>query len=208
VNCTQQPSGLAVKRRASRCSVVSVLTAGRADRQLDRTGARSSTVPSPAALMIDGLTANHAFLCARVTPVRFEIPARAGSRSSKLIPIKGRRLPNQIAELTAVSGSVRRSGFGVSRAKSVTPKQQLLAILSLLLQNMESALGQFMGDDVVTDHLSPSSLMPFQLALVIAAHLWIAAHRLHGGLRERGFQIVIALLAGPPASADMGSIIK
>src|SRR6266700_890565 len=85
------------------------------------------------------------------------------------------------------------------RAKSLTPKQQLFAILSLLLQDMESGLGQFVGDDVVADHLSPTTPMPFQLSLVTAAHFRIAAHRMHGGLRERGFQIVIPLLAGPSA---------
>src|SRR6266481_7362504 len=56
-----------------------------------------------------------------VSPVSFEIPARAASRSSKLIPIKGRRRPNQIAEFTPASGSVRRSGFGVS------PREELNA---------------------------------------------------------------------------------
>src|SRR5438477_10566814 len=89
------------------------------------------------------------------------------------------------------------------RAKSLTPKQQLFAILSLLLQDMKSGLGQFVGDDVVANHLSPTAPMPLQLSFVIAAHLWIAAHRVHGGLRERGFQIGIALLAGAPASADV-----
>src|SRR5258706_15187306 len=64
---------------------------------------------------------------------------------------------------------------------------------------MECGLGQFVGDDVVTDHLSPSSLMPFQLALVTAAHFWIATHCAHRGLRKRCFQIVFALLALPPA---------
>src|SRR2546427_8740211 len=56
-----------------------------------------------------------------VSPVRFEIPARAASRSSKLIPIKGRRRPNQIAELTPKSGSVRRPGFGVSPREELNP---------------------------------------------------------------------------------------
>jgi len=36
---------------------IKVLTAWSRDRQRHRTGARSSTVPSPASLMIDGLTA-------------------------------------------------------------------------------------------------------------------------------------------------------
>src|SRR5205814_7729510 len=92
------------------------------------------------------------------------------------------------------------------RAQSLTRKQQLCAIFSLLLQYMESGLGQFVGDDVVTDHLSPSPLMPFQLALVIAAHFRIATHRVHGGLRERGFQIMISLLAGPPAPRDLARL--
>src|SRR2546426_10026251 len=68
---------------------------------------------------------------------------------------------------------------------------------------MESGLGQFVGDDVVANHLAPSSLMPFQLALVIAAYLRIATHRMHGCLRERGFQIMIPLLARPPAPGDV-----
>src|SRR5438105_3774126 len=89
------------------------------------------------------------------------------------------------------------------RAKSLTPKQQLFAILSLLLQDMESGLGQFVGDDVVADHLSPTAPMPFQLSFVTAAHLWIAAHRVHGRLREGGFQIMIPLLAGPPTPRDV-----
>src|SRR5947209_10907698 len=92
------------------------------------------------------------------------------------------------------------------RAKSLRPKQQLFAILSLLLQDMESGLGQFVGDDVVADHLSPAAPMPFQLSFVIAAHLWIAAHRVHGGLRERGFQIMIPLLARPPAPRDIAGL--
>src|SRR6266536_6722818 len=71
---------------------------------------------------------------------------------------------------------------------------------------MESGLGQFMSDDVVANHLSPTAPMPFQLSLVTAAHLWIATHRVHGGLRERGFQIMIALLAGAPASADVARL--
>src|SRR5213078_3352796 len=91
-------------------------------------------------------------------------------------------------------------------AQSLTAKQQLCAILSLLLQDMESGLGQFVGDDVVADHLSPTAPMPFQLSFVTAAHLWIAAHRMHGGLRERGFQIMIPLLAGAPASADVARL--
>ena len=59
---------------------------------------------SSASLMIDGLTARHQVpyespsqvtLVGTVSPVRFEIPARAASHSSKLIPIKGRRqIPN------------------------------------------------------------------------------------------------------------------
>ena len=60
-----------------------------------------------------------------------------------------------------MSGSVRRSGFGVSPREELTPKQQLFAILSLLLQHMKSGLGQFVGDDVVANQLSPSSLMSF-----------------------------------------------
>src|SRR5437660_10137178 len=92
------------------------------------------------------------------------------------------------------------------RAKSLTAKQQLFAILSLLLQHMECGLGQFVSDDVVADHLSPTAPMPFQLSFVTAAHLWIAAHRMHGGLRERGFQIMIPLLAGAPASADVARL--
>src|ERR1700682_253780 len=139
-----------------------------------------------------------------VSPVRFEIPARAASRSSKLItnlrgnacPIKSRNSLPRVAQLGA-------RDLASPRAKSLTPKQQLFTILSLLLQNMESALGQFVGDDVVTDHLAPSSLVPFQLALVIAAHFRIATHRVHGCLRERCFQIMIALLAGPPAPRDV-----
>ncbi len=79
------------------------------------------------------------------------------------------------------------------RAQSLTSKQQLFAILSLLLQDMESGLGQFMSDDVVADHLSPTAPMPLQLSFVIAAHLRIAAHRVHGGLRERGFQIMMTV---------------
>src|SRR5574341_1805755 len=71
---------------------------------------------------------------------------------------------------------------------------------------MESGLGQFVRDDVVANHLASSSLMSFQLALVIAAHLWIAAHGMHGCLRERGFQIMISLLAGPPAPRDMARL--
>jgi hypothetical protein len=71
---------------------------------------------------------------------------------------------------------------------------------------MESGLGQFVGDDVVADHLAPSSLMPFQLSLVIAAHLRIATDRMHGGLRERCFQIVIALLARPTAPRDIARL--
>src|SRR2546427_317583 len=71
---------------------------------------------------------------------------------------------------------------------------------------MESGLGQFMGDDVVANHLSPSSLMPFQLSLVVAAYLRIATHRMHGCLRERGFQIMIPLLAGAPASGDIARL--
>src|SRR5207253_9253406 len=92
------------------------------------------------------------------------------------------------------------------RAKSLTPKQQLFAILSLLLQDMESGLGQFVGDDVVADHLSPTAPMPLQLSFVIAAHFRIAAHRVHGGLRERGFQIMIPMLARAPASADVARL--
>src|SRR5947208_8527515 len=71
---------------------------------------------------------------------------------------------------------------------------------------MESGLGQFVRNDVVANHLASSSLMPFQLALVIAAHLWIAAHRMHGGLRERGLQIMIPLFAGPSASRDIARL--
>src|SRR5947207_6564337 len=71
---------------------------------------------------------------------------------------------------------------------------------------MECGLGQFVGDDVVTDHLTPSSLMAFQLALVMAAHLWIATYRMHGGLRERGFQIMITLLARSPAPGDVARL--
>src|SRR5258706_13422545 len=79
--------------------------------------------------MIDGLTAESCSLYSTsqvalvppVTPVRFEIPVRAASRSSKLKPIKRRRLPNQIAEFTPASDSVRRSGFGVS------PREELNA---------------------------------------------------------------------------------
>src|SRR5437588_10556179 len=56
------------------------------------------------------------------------------------------------------------------RPKSLRPKQQLFAILSLLLQDMESVLGQVVGDHVVADHLSPTAPMPFQLSFVIAAH--------------------------------------
>src|SRR5438105_243298 len=94
----------------------------------------------------------------------------------------------------------------VSPRESLRPKQQLFAILSLLLQDMESGLGQFVGDDVVADHLSPPAPMPFQLSFVIAAHLGIAAHRVHSCLRERGFQIMIALLARPPAPRDIAGL--
>src|SRR6266478_3667272 len=86
------------------------------------------------------------------------------------------------------------------RAQSLTPKQKLFAILSLLLQDMESGLGQFVGDDVVANHLSPTAPMPLQLSFVIAAH------RVHGGLRERGFQIMIPLLAGPPAATHLAGL--
>src|SRR2546422_9175023 len=71
---------------------------------------------------------------------------------------------------------------------------------------MESGLGQFVGDDVVADHLAPSPLMPFQLSFVITAHFRIAAHRMYGCLRESCFQIVIPLLAGAPASADVARL--
>src|SRR2546423_5487332 len=71
---------------------------------------------------------------------------------------------------------------------------------------MECGLGQFVGDDVVTDHLSPSSLMSFQLALVITTHFWIATHRMHRSLRERCFQIVISLLARAPAPSDIARL--
>src|SRR5437764_12078359 len=92
------------------------------------------------------------------------------------------------------------------RAQSLTPKQQLFAILSLLLQDMEGGLGQFVGDDVVANHLSPTALMPLQLSFVIAAHFWIATDRMHGGLRERRFQIMIPLLAGPAAPRDIAGL--
>ena len=71
---------------------------------------------------------------------------------------------------------------------------------------MECGLGQFVGDDVVANQLSSAALMPLQLAFVIAAHVWIASHRVHGGLREGGFQIVIALLTAPPAPADLAGL--
>jgi hypothetical protein len=127
VNCTKQPSGLAVKRRASRCSVVSVLAAGAgapATTQNRRQKFNGTVSGLTHDRRVDRVTMLPLTLSRRslwfrtVSPVRFEIPARAASRSSKLIPIKGRCLPNQIAELTAVSGSVRRSGFGVSHAQS------------------------------------------------------------------------------------------
>src|SRR5437870_13097064 len=92
------------------------------------------------------------------------------------------------------------------RAQSLTAKQQLFAILSLLLQDMESGLGQFVGVDVVADHLSPTAPMSFQLSFVTAAHFRIAAHRMHGGLRERGFQIMIPLLAGAPAATHLAGL--
>src|SRR5207245_11679750 len=92
------------------------------------------------------------------------------------------------------------------RAQSLTAKQQLFAILSLLIQDMETGLGQVVGDDVVADHLSPTAPMPFQLSFVIAAHLWIATHRVHGCLRERGFQIMIPLLAGAPAATHLAGL--
>src|SRR4029077_15216720 len=82
----------------------------------------------------------------------------------------------------------------------------IVAILSLLLQYMECGLGQFVGDDVVTDHLAPSSLMAFQLSFVTATHLRIATYRMHGCLRKRCFQIVIALLAGAPAPGDVAGL--
>src|SRR5882724_4432632 len=71
---------------------------------------------------------------------------------------------------------------------------------------MESGLGQFVSDDVVADHLSPTAPMPFQLSFVTAAHLWIAAHRMHVCLRERGFQIMIPLLAGAPAATHLAGL--
>src|SRR5436190_24149183 len=71
---------------------------------------------------------------------------------------------------------------------------------------MESGLGQFVRDDVVADHLAPASLMSFELGLIIAPYLWIAAHGMHGCLRERGFQIMIPLLARPPASGDLARL--
>ena len=55
-------------------------------------------------------------------------------QSSNSKSIKGKRLPNQIAELTR--GGVAQLGVGdlaSPRAPSLTPKQQLGAILSLLL---------------------------------------------------------------------------
>src|SRR5205814_10002778 len=93
------------------------------------------------------------------------------------------------------------------RAKSLTPKQQLFAILSLLLQDMECGLGQFVRNDVVANHLASSSLMPFQLSFVIAAHFRIATDRVHGRLREGCFQIVIPLLAGPSAPRNIAGLV-
>jgi hypothetical protein len=50
--------------------------------------------------MIDGLTVEQAHFYSAASPVSFEIPARAASRSSKLITNQGKTPPNQIAELT------------------------------------------------------------------------------------------------------------
>jgi len=73
VNCTKQLSGLAVKHRASRCSVVT---------PQNRHQKLNGTVTG---LTHDRRVDQESFLqlILAVTPVRFEIPARAASRSSK-----------------------------------------------------------------------------------------------------------------------------
>src|ERR1700752_3130645 len=76
---------------------------------------------------VTGLTHDRRVDCvSTVTPVRFEIPARAASRSSKLIPIKGRHLPNQIAELTGDRvAQLGARDLASPHAQSLRPKQQL-----------------------------------------------------------------------------------
>src|SRR6266436_2753340 len=85
-------------------------------------------------------------------------------RRSSISNQRGDACPIKSPSSLGLSSSVRRSGFRrLPTRRALTPKQQLCAILSLLLQDMEGGLGQFVGDDVVTDHLPTSSLMSFQL---------------------------------------------
>src|SRR5437016_10022166 len=206
-----------MKPVASCCSVHHIAGCwSRRDRQRHRTGARSSTVPSPASLMIDGLDRGTMLpMTRRRRSLWFAQSHQLGSRyrhgqrhirrslitnqGETWAPIKSPSLLRRVSQLGARDARV-------SPRESLRPKQQLFAILSLLLQDMESGLGQFVGDDVVADHLSPTAPMPFQLSFVIAAHLWIAAHRVHSCLRERGFEIVIPLLAGAPAPRDVARL--
>src|SRR5258708_20550137 len=90
-----------MKRRASRCSV-------------DTTQNRRQKLNGTVTGLTHDRRVDRGKLVHTVSPVSFERPGRAASRSSKLIAIKGQRLPTQIAELTAESGSVRPSGFRVS----------------------------------------------------------------------------------------------
>src|SRR5213595_2570092 len=124
-----------MKHHASRCSVVR--SAGPADRHLHRTGTRSSTVPSPASLMIDGLTTEPVPQSHQLGS-RYRHGQRHVRRSSyqsreDACPIKSRSSLRKVAQL-----GVRDSAS--PGAKNLTPKQQLFAILSLLLQYMECGL--------------------------------------------------------------------
>src|SRR3977135_2556585 len=92
-----------MKHRASRCSVVA--TQNR-HQKLNGT--------------VTGLTHDRRVDCepcccgSRVTPVRFEIPARAASRSSKLIFNQGETPAQSNRGAHCGECSVRRSGFSVS----------------------------------------------------------------------------------------------
>src|SRR5258707_13143549 len=81
-------------------------------------------------------------------------------------------LINQVLEMpSSADGSETSVGSGSCLNQELLPLNLKARLSSYHWTRAECGLGQFVGDDVVTDHLPTSSLMSFQLALVIAAHL-------------------------------------
>lgn len=147
------------------------------------TGTRSSSVPSRPHSRVSGMTDPPAFnttdVSSHQSTTRYRhgqshIRRRLGEALSQ--SGSGPRLPGQ-------TEPVYRSGLRLPPTRELLAKQQLFAILAILLEHVINSLGQFVRNDVVDHHLPRAPPVPLQLPLIVAPHPRIATHRMHGRLR-------------------------